>query len=90
MQNKVFQDMWNEKLPLIESMVDLNKKAHQVKCKTCTKIEGKEKLCLKLDNFWHYANGRKTLVVVLSSFPSNVMKLRLVIKVLGSRSCISD
>jgi hypothetical protein len=67
-QNKVFQDMWSEKLPLIVSMVDLNKKGHQVKCKTCTNIEGKEKLLdLKLDNFWQHANGRKTLVAVLSS-----------------------
>jgi hypothetical protein len=80
-------------------MVDLNKKAHQVKCKTCTKIEGKEKLLdLKLDNFWQHANGRKTLVAVLSSlyefivpssFPSLVMKSQLVIKVLGSYLCIS-
>jgi hypothetical protein len=49
-------------------MVDLNKKAHQVKCKTCTKIEGKEKMLnLKLDDFRQHANGRKTLVAVLSS-----------------------
>jgi hypothetical protein len=49
-------------------MVDLNKKAHQVKCKTYIEIEGKEKLLdLKLDNFWQHANGRKTLVDVLNS-----------------------
>jgi hypothetical protein len=50
--NKVFQDVWNVKLPWVNSMVDAHGKVHPVRCKVCTKIKGKEKLlAFKLNYF---------------------------------------
>ncbi len=55
MQNKVFQDVWNEKFPWVKLVVDAHGKAYQIKCNMYTKLEGKEKfLALKLSNHWKH------------------------------------
>ncbi len=42
--------------------MDVHGKVHQVRCKVCSIIEGKEKLLApKLDNLWKHANRKKTL-----------------------------
>jgi hypothetical protein len=45
--------------------MDEHGKAHQVKCKVCTKIKGKEKLmALKLDNLWKHGGRRKKIMAI--------------------------
>jgi hypothetical protein len=45
--------------------MDEHGKAHQVKCKVCTKIKGKEKLMAhKLDNLWKHGGRRKKIMVI--------------------------
>jgi hypothetical protein len=44
-------------------VVDVDGKVHQVRCKVCNKIEGKEKLLpRKLKYFWKQDNRKKTLI----------------------------
>jgi hypothetical protein len=46
-------------------MVDVHGKEHQVRCKVCTKIEGKEKLLdPKLFSLWKHGGNRKTLATI--------------------------
>jgi hypothetical protein len=48
-------------------MLGLNGKVHHVKCKICSKIEGKEKLlALKLDNVWKHG-GMNIILVIMPS-----------------------
>ncbi len=50
-------------------MVDAHGKVHKVKCKVCTKIDGKEKLLApKLDNLWKHNGRRKALGTISRVF----------------------
>ncbi len=50
-------------------MVDAHGKVHQVKCKVCTKREGKEKLLApKFDNLWKHSGRRKALATISKVF----------------------
>jgi hypothetical protein len=40
----VFQDVWNAKLPWVEFVVDEQGKVHLMRCKVCSKINGKDKM----------------------------------------------
>jgi hypothetical protein len=58
----MFHDVWNAKFPWAKSVVDVDGK---VKCKVCSKIEGKENLLApKLDSLWKHCGRRKTLTDV--------------------------
>jgi hypothetical protein len=47
-------------------MVDAHGKVHQVRCKVCTKIKGKEKLlAFKLNCPWKHNGRRKALDVII-------------------------
>jgi len=47
-------------------VVDKQRKLHLVRCKVCSKIDGKDKMfALKIDNLWKHAKRRKALVVIL-------------------------
>jgi hypothetical protein len=55
----------NVKLPWIKLAANACGEVHQVKCKVCTKIKGKEKVVLpKLDNFWKHSGRRKALATI--------------------------
>jgi hypothetical protein len=46
-------------------MLGLNGKVHHVKCKICSKIEGKEKLLApKFDNLWKHGGMNKFFVII--------------------------
>jgi len=50
-------------------VVDAHGKVHKVKCKVCTKIDGKEKLLApKLDNLWKHNGKRKALGTISRVF----------------------
>jgi hypothetical protein len=50
-------------------VVDAHGKVHQVRCKVCTKIKGKEKLLApKLDNLWKHNGRRKALGTISKVF----------------------
>jgi hypothetical protein len=45
-------------------MVDVNGKMHQVRCKVCNKIEGKEKLLApNLDSLWKHGSKKKIITI---------------------------
>ncbi len=51
-QNKMFQDVLSIKLSWVEFVVDEQGKVNLVRCKVCSKIDGKDKcLPLKLTTF---------------------------------------
>jgi hypothetical protein len=59
--NRVFQDVWNPKLPWVKLVVDVHWNVHQFKHKICTKRKGKEKLLTpKLYSLWIH-DGRKKI-----------------------------
>ncbi len=61
----MLHDVWSAKLPQVEFVVGVDGKVHQVKCKVCSKIQGKEELlALKLDSLWKHCGRRKTLTNV--------------------------
>jgi len=50
-----FQNSWGTKLPWTESIMGVDGKITQVKCKMCIIIEGRNKLLVpKLDLFWKH------------------------------------
>jgi hypothetical protein len=52
---------------MAKSMLGLNEKVHHVKCKICSKIEGKEKLLApKLNNLWKHGGMNQILVIIPS------------------------
>lgn len=58
--NRVFQDVWAAKLPWAESVLGPNGNIHQVRCKVCTKVKGREKLFVpKFDSFQKHVGWRK-------------------------------
>jgi hypothetical protein len=60
---KRFQDVWFAKLSLAEFIIDDKGLEHQVRCKICTYVEGKEKfLVLKLDTLLKHASHKKCKV----------------------------
>jgi len=60
-QSRVFKC----KTPMAKLMLGLNGKVHHVKCKICSKIEGKKKLLApKLDNLWKHGGMSKILVII--------------------------
>ncbi len=61
----MFEDVWNVKLPWVEFMANEQGKVHLMRCKACSKIDGKDKmLAPKIDSLWKHARRRKALVGV--------------------------
>lgn len=61
----MLQDVWSVKLPWVEFVVDEQGKVHLVRCKVCSKINGKDKIfSLKIETLQKHAGRRKTLMVV--------------------------
>jgi hypothetical protein len=62
----VFQDVWSVKLPWVEFVVDEQGKVHLVKCKVCSKINGKDKMFApKIESLQKHVGRKKALMVVL-------------------------
>jgi hypothetical protein len=58
--NRVFQDTWAARLPWAESMVTADGSVRQVRCKTCSEVEGRDKLLVpKIDSLWKHCGRRK-------------------------------
>ncbi len=52
----MFQDVWNVKQPWVKFVVDEQRKLHLVRCKFCSKIDGKDKmLAPKIDSLRKHA-----------------------------------
>jgi hypothetical protein len=57
---KRFQDVWIAKLSWAKFIIDDKDLEHQVRCKICTYVEGKEKLLiLKLDTLLKHGSHKK-------------------------------
>jgi hypothetical protein len=60
--NLCFQNTWATKFPWTKSMVGVDGKVHQVKCKVYNRIEGHDKLLVpKLNSLWKHVNPRKAI-----------------------------
>jgi hypothetical protein len=65
--NLCFQNTWAAKLPWAKSMVGVDGKVHQVKCKVYNKIKGCDKLLVpKLNSLWKHVNNRKAITPTTS------------------------
>ena len=58
-----FQDSWAGKLPNAESEMAVGSTISQIRCKICTKVEGREKLLVpKIDRLFNHAGRRRAMV----------------------------
>ncbi len=60
----MFQDVLSAKLPWVEFVVDEQGKVHLLRCKVCSKIDGKDKMIApKIDSLRKHVGRKKALVV---------------------------
>jgi hypothetical protein len=65
--NRRFQNSWVAKLPWAKSIMGVDGKVTQVKCKVCIVIEGRNKFLVpKLDSLWKHVNQRKSTIASAS------------------------